>query len=505
MALSDDIKDLIEHDNIRARRLLHGVVAEAPDSIEARYLLAQAYLRRMDLAQALPLYQWVVERDPKSIESMHAVGYCRLASGDYPGALAAYRDAFAKAGTAYALGMSALALHRLGRLDEAIATYDKLLTSAPPTSIAMPAALQGMVLALRDAGKPLVAERYAHELVQRFRREPVPVAAALIDRNNALDFHEWWRYEDKSYLALAMQRFAPTQRENPRFPESFVMPEQRAALADLAAGEPGVILIAKPKSGSGGQGITVTVGPDAVIERDDVVVQRYVDRPYLVDGRKGHARIYGLVAAADPLRAYLYSEGIVRFAPEPYDRTPEHLANNARHVTNTALHRHNPALVVSRDERAEDSGHIWSLTALLKRMSEDGIDGKLVFAKIEKLVAWFVRMVASEGLFERQAKSAPPRAFTPKLFGLDVLIDESGEPWLIEMQVKPAAAGAPLVARINGELFATIFRMSMGLLIDDALPAERRAAILSDRDECTRREREIEAAQRGRFVPLNLA
>jgi tetratricopeptide (TPR) repeat protein len=504
MPLSDDINDLIEHDNIRARRLLQAVVAEAPESIEGRFLLAQAYLRRMDLAEALPLYRWVVERDPKSTEALHAIGYCRFAAGDYEGALAAYRDAFTKAATAFSLGMSALTLHRLGRLGEAIAAYDKLLTSAPPASRVVPAGLQGMVMALRDAGKPVAAERYAHELIQRFRRAPVQVATPLIDRNNALDFHEWWRYESKSYLAGALRRFAAIDKTPARFPESFVLPDERDALAAFVAREPGVILIAKPKNGTGGQGITVTADLGAVIGRDDVVVQRYLDRPYLVDGRKGHARIYGLITSVGPLRAYLYREGIMRFAPEPFDRSPDRLANNARHVTNTALHRFNPALVVSDDAQAESAGHIWSLSAFLKRMSADGIDGDQVFAKIERLVAWFLRMIAAEGLFERQAQAAPPRAFTPKLFGLDVLIDEKGEPWLIEMQVKPAAAGAPLVMRINGELFATIFRMSMGQLIDDALPPERRAAIASDPDECARREREIEEAQRGRFVPLNL-
>jgi hypothetical protein len=114
-------------------------------------------------------------------------------------------------------------------------------------------------------------------------------------------------------------------------------------------------------------------------------------------------------------------------------------------------------------------------------------------------------MVASEGLFEHQAKAAPPRAFAPKLFGLDVLIDADGEPWLIEMQVKPAAAGSPLVARINGELFATVFRMSTGVLIPEAMPEGERANLLANPREVAKRERAIEEAQRGLFRPLDLS
>ena len=98
----------------------------------------------------------------------------------------------------------------------------------------------------------------------------------------------------------------------------------------------------------------------------------------------------------------------------------------------------------------------------------------------------------------------PARAFPPKLFGLDVLLDAEGHPWLIEMQRTPAARGQPLVERINGDMYATIFSMSQAPLIDDATPpalVERLRA-----DEATRRAAEagVELRNRGRFVPLDL-
>jgi hypothetical protein len=115
-----------------------------------------------------------------------------------------------------------------------------------------------------------------------------------------------------------------------------------------------------------------------------------------------------------------------------------------------------------------------------------------------------VRLLAADGLFARQAAAAPPRAFPPKLFGLDVLIDAEGHPWLIEMQRSPAARGAPLVDRINSEMFNTVFRMIHGLLIDDATPPELVAALRADDGARRRREAEIEMANRGKFVPLDL-
>jgi len=504
LPLTADILDMIEHDTGEAQVMLRRLADAMPKSVEARTLLATSHLRRLEFDKALVHFREALELDPKNDEALRNTAFCLLASGDIEAALPAFEHAFKILAGAGSLRFIALLKHRLGRVDEAIADYERLLSKCQPTSQEIPYALQGLAAALRDAGRPLAADHHTRALVERFRREPMQVASALVARNNSDDFHEWSPYADKSRLA---EMLTARQAVDPagRFPETFVLPKDRKTLQAFAKGpDAPALYIVKPVRGSGGQGIEVTADLASALTRDDVVVQRYIDRPYLIEGRKGHCRIYCLVTSAEPLRAYVYSEGIVRIAPELYDASPDRGGGPSMHVTNTALHLDHPGLDISQDAKQDDVGSIRSLSALLRRMTADGLDGEKAFGEIKALVEWVVRMIAAEGLFARQAASGPARGFPPKLFGMDVLIDEEGHPWLIEMQRTPAARGAPLVERINGEMYVTSFRMAQAPLIEDTTPPDLAEALRADDGARRRREAEMELANRGKFVPLDL-
>ena len=48
------------------------------------------------------------------------------------------------------------------------------------------------------------------------------------------------------------------------------------------------------------------------------VVQEYIDKPLLLDGYKFDLRVYVLITSCDPLRVFLFNDGLVRLATEKY-------------------------------------------------------------------------------------------------------------------------------------------------------------------------------------------
>lgn len=108
------------------------------------------------------------------------------------------------------------------------------------------------------------------------------------------------------------------------------------------------IWICKPSSSSRGRGIYLVSEPSQVNKQDDCVVSRYLDNPLLLFGHKFDLRLYVVVTSYDPLRVYIYREGLTRFASEKYsndDLCSE--AANYKHLTNYSINKNNANFVTN--------------------------------------------------------------------------------------------------------------------------------------------------------------
>lgn len=81
-------------------------------------------------------------------------------------------------------------------------------------------------------------------------------------------------------------------------------------------------------------------------------------KPFLIDNLKFDLRIYVLLAGCDPMRIFVYEDGLVRLATEPYvPPTNSNLEDMCMHLTNYAINKDNPNFVFNQDKNKMDIGH----------------------------------------------------------------------------------------------------------------------------------------------------
>ena len=72
------------------------------------------------------------------------------------------------------------------------------------------------------------------------------------------------------------------------------------------------------------------------------MAQTYIDNPLLVDKLKFDLRLYVLLFGIQPLRIYLFDDGLARFATTPYESALRGDKKNLfMHLTNYAINKKN--------------------------------------------------------------------------------------------------------------------------------------------------------------------
>lgn len=94
-------------------------------------------------------------------------------------------------------------------------------------------------------------------------------------------------------------------------------------------------------------------------------------KPYLIDNLKFDLRIYVLVTGLNPLRCFIYKEGLARFATEKYHSPMgSNLNNLCMHLTNYAINKEADGFIQNESEAKADVGHKRSLTSILNHIDE---------------------------------------------------------------------------------------------------------------------------------------
>jgi len=101
-------------------------------------------------------------------------------------------------------------------------------------------------------------------------------------------------------------------------PLSFVLPlDYEEFQSDRSQPENiGNLYILKPVASSCGRGIKIVDSKQRVSNKEGILASRYIMNPHLINGLKYDLRVYVLVTSFNPLKVYMYNDGLVRFATE---------------------------------------------------------------------------------------------------------------------------------------------------------------------------------------------
>eukprot|EP00418_Pyrodinium_bahamense_P002807 CAMPEP_0179011040 /NCGR_PEP_ID=MMETSP0796-20121207/455_1 /TAXON_ID=73915 /ORGANISM="Pyrodinium bahamense, Strain pbaha01" /LENGTH=401 /DNA_ID=CAMNT_0020706399 /DNA_START=116 /DNA_END=1318 /DNA_ORIENTATION=- len=218
-------------------------------------------------------------------------------------------------------------------------------------------------------------------------------------------------------------------------PKTYVLPAQveefKTHFANLEH-----IWIVKPNASSQGRGIFLLRDLRQLKLSETSVVSRYVDNPLLIQGLKFDMRIYVVVTSFDPLRAYVYREGLTRFASKPYSTAEEHLADKFRHLTNYSINKKAHNFIENQRLQADNYGHKWSLSALNRHLKCVGVDVNLMWGRIMDLLV--KTLLSVENVIASKTRELLATHQAVSSYGFDVLVDEELKPWLLEVNLSPS-------------------------------------------------------------------
>lgn len=165
-----------------------------------------------------------------------------------------------------------------------------------------------------------------------------------------------------------------------------------------------------------------------------------------------------VVTSFDPLRIYVYKEGLARFASEQYSNKVSK-DNKYMHLTNYSVNKKNENFVQNDNLENDDFGFKWSLGAFCKHLETIGIDMNLFWSRIYDVIIKSI-LSGENHILNAIKKTCIHRTNCFELFGYDILIDSDLKPWLIEINLSPSlACESPLDITIKSSLISELLTM----------------------------------------------
>ncbi|KAI4503125.1 hypothetical protein M0802_002169 [Mischocyttarus mexicanus] len=228
--------------------------------------------------------------------------------------------------------------------------------------------------------------------------------------------------------------------------------------------------IIKPPASARGRGIRVVHRWAQIPKKRPVVVQQYLSKPKLIGGAKFDLRLYVLVTSFNPLKIYLYPDGLVRFASVKYVDDVNYLSDRFMHLTNYSINKTN-STYTSNDCADSCTGHKWTLRTLWSYFEREQVNVAKIWSRMKDIVV--KTMISGESSINALSRpNIQSRYSCYELFGIDILLDENLKPWLLEVNISPSLQSSSLLDdAVKGPLIKNVFNI-VGFQLPCNLPAD---------------------------------
>ncbi|KAL5252789.1 hypothetical protein ACHWQZ_G015528 [Mnemiopsis leidyi] len=224
------------------------------------------------------------------------------------------------------------------------------------------------------------------------------------------------------------------------FPETYRLSdcrEQEKLLNTIGKNE---LWICKPTNSNQGKGIFLIKGKQDLIDyierrkrtnksRSSRIVQRYISSPLLLHGRKFDIRAYLLVGSSRPYNVFFHS-GYLRLAVNTYDNESNDLTT---HLTNQYVQKKHPNYSGFKNDT------VWSMEQFQRYLDNEGYTERCGLKSDWVHTDLHERMkTLAHTIFKSAQTSLVPKIGLFDLYGLDFMLDESLNVWLLEVNTNPA-------------------------------------------------------------------
>ena len=195
--------------------------------------------------------------------------------------------------------------------------------------------------------------------------------------------------------------------------------------------------IVKPLNMSSGMGIHIftSLKEEMKNNRKEFLISKYYGNPHLIKGKKYDMRIYVLITGFQPLRVYLYNEGLIRIAADKYQLNIDSLDNIYSHLTNTAINVKNKKYKNPKNEM-DESANKWNFKTYRNYLTKKKLDVDLLFDNIKDIIIKTL-ISGSRKIVNTTEQSKLNDINMFNLFGFDIFVDKKLKPYLLEVNTRP--------------------------------------------------------------------